>query len=195
MQIFTDALYREYKPDALERYDQALNKGREEGETPKVDSALFADVLKMIDENRKEFRRSDEKDYQKLDDGEPYQDESKEYTLQEKYNYKYEVKPQGVQQEILASTLESSDFSPSVLSSNNHSATEGTSSSVVVEDKNAADSNTSFSFGEIEESIVAQRAESPAETMLSEISTSQQSVPMGNAATDPTLPDPSVTRA
>lgn len=194
MQVFSDALYREYKPDALERYDQALNKGREAGETPKIDSALFSDVLQMIDENRRDFRKSDEKDYQKLDDGLPYQKESREYTEQEKYNYKYEVKPQGVQQEIHQATLETSDFSPSVLSGNNQaSGIQQGDSSVVVEDSPTAPGD-GFEFGEVEQSIVAERAQSPADKLLSEISTSEQTLVTGNAATDPTIPDPSVNK-
>lgn len=194
MQIFTDALYRDYKPDALERYDQALAKGRESGESTQISGELFQDVLKMIDENRREFRSSDETEQQKLDDGNPYQDESMEYTMQEQYNYKYEVKPQAVQQEILHSTLESSDFSPQVTSSNNQGqGGEADQTSVVVEDDSQA-GNDGFSFGEVEASIVAERAPSAADTMLGEIAYSQQAVPQGNPASDPTLPDESVTK-
>ncbi len=195
MQIFTDALYRDYKPDALERYDQAITKGRESGESTQISSELFKDVLKMIDENRREFRSSDEKEYEKLDDGNPYQDESLEYSEQEKYNYKYEVKPQAVQQEILHSTLESSDFSPQVTSGNNQAqGSEPAQTSVVVEDDSQQTGNDGFSFGEVESTIVAERAPSAADSMLGEIAYSQQAVPQGNPASDPTIPDESVTR-
>jgi len=189
MQVFTSELYREYQPNALERYDNAQNQLSETGDAPQITGEMFREVLAYIDENRRTFNESDQHDDQKNGNGEPYQDESREYTLQEQFNYKSEVKPQGVQQEILESTLETSDFSPTVTSSNNEAiGNEAANSSVVVEQRTLDnhDGFDGFSFGEVEASVLAEQAPSPADTMLGEIAMHQQAVPQGNPANVPT---------
>lgn len=196
---FTSELYREYKPDPLQRYDNAVSRVENENgeQAEKLTGKLFSEVLNFIEENRKEFRESDESELarQSADSASEYRKESREYTELEYKNHETEMKPQGVQQEMHDETISSNDFSPRVTSSNNQgSGLQADDTSVVVEEDSAetVEQGKGFSFGEVESSVSAiQQRASEADTMISHIQQSQESISVNNPVTDPTQKDAS----